>query len=245
MIDLEIVDKAFKDYTSKFDMSNEKIALKYEHTFEVARVTEIIGKKMGLVEDDKKLAITIAYLHDIGRFEQIVKTDSFKDSITDHAENGADLLFKRNLIENFKVDKEYYDIIEKAVRLHNKLKLSNDLSEREEFFAKLIRDADKIDIFRVNNKFYKKYFEQMPLKVNLDDFYKHREINVKNTNSKTDALLCQMAFIFDLNFKESIDTLNELGYYKEFIDRVNVKEEYKDLFKELANETFKALGMKG
>lgn len=35
MIDLENVDKTFKDYVSKFDLNNITIKRKYEHTLRV------------------------------------------------------------------------------------------------------------------------------------------------------------------------------------------------------------------
>ena len=61
------------------------------------------------------LALAIAYFHDIGRFEQVVKTGTFKDGKEDYADNGADLLIKRNLIKELNVPEEYYRIIGRTI----------------------------------------------------------------------------------------------------------------------------------
>ena len=41
------------------------------------------------------------------------------------------------------------NIAETAIRLHNKLTLPENLDQRTRTFAKVLRDADKCDIFRV------------------------------------------------------------------------------------------------
>ena len=56
---------------------------------------------MGLGEEDIFLAKIIALLHDIGRFEQLKLYDSFEPGIFDHAQYGADILFREGESENF------------------------------------------------------------------------------------------------------------------------------------------------
>ena len=48
----------------------------------------------------------------------------------------------RKYIENDKYD----EIIRKAIKNHNKFEIEKRLTEKELIFAKIIRDADKIDI---------------------------------------------------------------------------------------------------
>ena len=46
------------------------------------------------------------------------------------------------------VDQDKYDeLIKIAVKNHNKYKIEDGLTQEQELFAKIIRDADKIDIF--------------------------------------------------------------------------------------------------
>ena len=72
--------------------------------------------------------------------------------IGDHVRIGADILFKEGLIDSFQIDtfpREYYGICEDSIRLHNKLSLPSGLSGEGRLFADIIRDADKVDIFRM------------------------------------------------------------------------------------------------
>lgn len=233
MIDLNIVDKEFREFVKGFDMSVERIALKFEHTFEVVKVTEKICKLKNLNDEDTALAKTIAYFHDLGRFIQVQRIDSFDDSILDHAVLGVELLFDNNYIEKFNIDKKYYDIIYKAIINHNTLTIEEGLNERELFFSKLIRDADKIDILRVNIKYRKPEFIEKPSVRVMEDFNNNVIIKKGDCHNRTDKILLLLAFIYDINFKESYIVLNELNYYKDFIDMMKVSEDTKEILKEV------------
>lgn len=242
-MDIDFIDKKFKEYVNTFNMEDENIYLKYEHTFEVVKFSERIAQKLNLNEEEITLAKAIAYFHDIGRFEQVTSTNTFQDSVMDHADYGVDLLFNRKLIENFNVDKKYYQVIEKAVRNHNKLKILDELEENEEVFVKLIRDADKIDIYRVRVKYMENLFLGVPQEINVNDFYNHKLINLKNRKNKSDAILCVMAFIYDFNFKETKEVLKETNYYQEFINSIKVDKEVKDIFNKAKEEVYKYLNI--
>ena len=240
-MDINFIDKTFKEYVNTFDMEDKNIYLKYEHTFEVVKFSENIARKLNLNEEEINLAKTIAYLHDIGRFEQVTQTNTFQDSVIDHADYGIDLLFNRGLIEKFDIDKKYYQVIEKAVKNHNKLQILDELEENEEVFVKLIRDADKIDIYRVRVKYLENLFEGVPQPININDFYNHNLIDLKNRKSKSDSLLCVMAFVYDFNFRQTKEVLKETNYYQEFIRSIKVDDEVKDIFEKAKKEVYEYL----
>lgn len=245
-IDINFIDKIFKEYVNTFNIEDENIYLKYEHTLEVVNLIEQIANKLGLNAEQISLAKTIAYLHDIGRFEQVATTNTFQDSVMDHADNGVNLLFNRGLIKKFNIDKKYYQVIEKAIRNHNKLEIVDDLEKDEEVFVKLIRDADKVDIYRVRVKYLDNNFLEVPHEINLNDFYNHKCINLKNRKNKSDSLLCVMAFVYDFNYQETIEVLKETKYYEKFFDNINVskEKEVKGVFEKLKKETYKYLNIK-
>lgn len=84
-IDLEYARKSFQEYLSAYDAKDEKIKLKRVHTFCVVKAAEYITTREKISEEDKELALLIALLHDIGRFEQLKKYNSYDDNIMDHA----------------------------------------------------------------------------------------------------------------------------------------------------------------
>ena len=243
-MDINFIDKMFKEYVNTFNMEDENIYLKYEHTFEVVKFSEEIARKLNLNEEEINLAKAIAYFHDIGRFEQVTLTNTFQDSVMDHADYGIDLLFNRGLIEKFNIDKKYYQVIYKAVKNHNKLEILDEIEKEEEVFVKLIRDADKVDIYRVRVKYMDNIFEGVPQNININDFFNHKLINLKNKKTKSDSLLCVMAFVYDFNFKETKEVLKETNYYQEFINSIKVEEEIKDIFDKAKKEVYKYLDIK-
>ena len=147
-----IVDE-FNKYTAAYDIEDPKINLKVKHTYRVAALCEEIARSIGLSDNDIDIAWTCGMLHDIGRFEQVKRYGTFFDAQSvDHAQFGADLLFKDNLYEVFVADgdNEKRSLIEKAIRVHNVFRLPENMTEREIMFSNILRDADKIDILRVN-----------------------------------------------------------------------------------------------
>lgn len=153
MLDRKRAEEAFNTYTAKYDQSNTLIWLKVVHTFKVAENCDRIGNSLCLKGDDADLAWLLGLLHDFGRFEQVRRYNTFSDAASvDHAELGADILFKEGFLKDYIPDGMSEDsirILETAIRLHNKLALPEGLDERTELFCNIIRDADKADIFRV------------------------------------------------------------------------------------------------
>lgn len=143
--------RAFEQYVSAYDANDPKIRLKIEHSFRVADLSEGIAETVDGA--DREFAWTIGLLHDIGRFEQVRRYHTFVDADSvDHAQLGADLLFQEGLISEFtgnSLDMERQRLMETAIRGHNAYRLPEGLTEEERCFCDILRDADKIDIFRV------------------------------------------------------------------------------------------------
>ena len=100
--DIESNFDAFNDYASKFDLNVNMIGYKFEHSYRVMKLSEDIAKSIGLKKDDVYLAALIGLLHDIGRFEQWTKYQTYSDSETfDHSSYAVKLLFDEGLIKEF------------------------------------------------------------------------------------------------------------------------------------------------
>jgi len=153
----------------------------------------------------------------------VVRFGTFRDAISvDHAQFGADLLFKEGLIEKFGIqDSVVLNLIETAIRNHNVFKLPDDLDEKELLFSKLIRDADKIDIMRANVAFpleeicnvtteelYSASVEQST----VDAFLRHETIYRGKNMGVADGIMNQIAFIFALEFPISLEIMIERGH---------------------------------
>ncbi|MBQ7141046.1 MAG: HD domain-containing protein [Bacilli bacterium] len=240
-MDLDIAIKAFNEYVNTFDMNNDKIKLKHIHTFEVVNKSEMLAKKLKLNDEDIFLAKLIGLLHDIGRFEQVTKYDSFKDIDMDHADFGVKLLFEENMIRKFISDEKYDDIIYNAVKYHNKFEIPNNLDEKTELFCKIIRDADKIDIYRVRTEEYENLFYDEVSDYVLTEFNNNEPVKHKYVKNKTDSLIVIFAFFYDVNFKESFEILKETKIFDNFVNSIKVSENNKELFENIKNKLYKYL----
>mgnify|MGYP003178858069 CR=1 FL=1 len=100
-MDLSHAVRKFEEYLDHYDRDDDKIRLKITHTYGVVEYSRKIALRLGLPEEDVELAQIIGLLHDIGRFEQIKRFDSFEPATMDHAEFGVRILFEEGMIRRF------------------------------------------------------------------------------------------------------------------------------------------------
>lgn len=230
-IDRERVRKTFAEYTDRYDSSDEKIKLKINHTYRVAGLCDRIADDLGLTGDDREIAWLLGMLHDVGRFEQIKRYGTFNDAMSvDHAQFGADLLFNEGLLEEYVpglLKDEERPLIELAIRQHNVYRLPEDLTEREAVFCKIIRDADKIDIFKVNidtpmEEIYDVTTEELKGGVISDEVLKafDEEHCILKSIRKTavDHLVGHVSLAYELEFPISLKLAVEQGYIEQMMN---------------------------
>ena len=253
VINRKNVINAFAEYVRNYDPSDEKIKLKIDHTYRVAGLCQRIAESLGLSEPDVDIAWLLGMLHDIGRFEQIRRFGTFNDvQSVDHAEFGADLLFKEGLIRKFA--EGYYEecelaepenqedeqiiknnehhnkdtgLLEMAIRQHNKYRVKEDLTERQRMFCDILRDADKVDIFKVNADIpmeiiYDVTTEELKngiiTKEVLESFYKKETVLKSVRRSAVDHIVGHISLLFELVYKESYRQAKEQGYVYKLLD---------------------------
>lgn len=227
IIDMIEAKKAFKEYVKKYNPEDEKIKIKIVHIEKVAENSKRIAQNLGLSQEDVELAELIGLLHDIGRFEQVRLYHTFvdKDSIN-HGEYGAKILFEDGLIRNFIKDNKFDKIIKLAIVNHNRADIEEDLTERERLHAKIIRDADKTDIFRILISGDKKAIWE---KADLSDdkisdeiyreFVEDKRINYKERKTSADILVSHFNYVYDLNFPETRKIIRDNKYIDKLYQR--------------------------
>ena len=199
--------KAFNNYAKQFDLKCPHIKKKLIHSFNVAKYAEIIGKNIFDSKEDIYVCFVIGLLHDISRFKQWTLYSSYNDTKEySHPEKSAEILFDEKYIKQFPIDKKYYDIIKFAIANHGALEI--DENQRDETllkFAKMIRDADKLDLLRQSMKqgqpsFSNEYNTDKISDEVLKTFYKKQCIKKADCKSVADRAIMQTAMSFDLNF---------------------------------------------
>ena len=225
----------FNKYVSQFDQSNSKVSNKISHTYRVVKLASIISDKLNLNKEDKETLLKIALLHDIGRFYQVQVNNSFSDFKFDHSDYGIKYLFEEGHIRDYNDNKEVDEIIKKAIYFHNKH--TNDIPPLDDYtkmFVDLIRDIDKIDIYYMVSLMSPfKIQKDKLLPSYLDDFRNNKLVRRLPQETKLDNFIVLCGFIYDFNYEESIDLLQEKGYIDKFFNNVEVDENSIDLFNEI------------
>lgn len=231
MIELGKCKNLFKTYVDSYNMNDDKIHLKYYHTFRVTNFCREISQSLCLNNEDVEIAELIGILHDIGRFEQIRVYNTFidKDSI-DHADYGVDILKSNNFIEEFVSDETIQNIILVAIHNHNKFVIENGLDEKTNLFCKIIRDADKLDIFdnfiKMESKI--KHTETLISSKVLDSLLNNHAIKDIDMQTEMDYYLRQVGMLYDLNFGYSRNYIKQNNIANKLIDRIIEKNDHEN-----------------
>ena len=240
--------KWFNSYTNKFAMENEKdqknINLKIDHSLRVvADMEEIIGG-FTMSEEEKYLAKIIALYHDIGRFKQYQEYQTFSDyKSKDHGSLGVEVIKENKLVEDLKQD--YQNIIYKAIEQHNKAVIDQDYfaSEKEILFAKLIRDADKLDIFnifveRYENGSQKDFIIKLSTDPKISDEVYEKVLNKEAINydkleTLNDLKMMQLSWVYDINFDKTIEIIKDRKYIDTIYNSMEKTEEVEHVYNEI------------
>ena len=211
------------------------IRLKEIHTGYVTANTRALGKHLGCNEHDTALAEIIGLFHDVGRFRQYAVYRTFNDAVSeDHADLGLHVLNEGDFLK--RLSPSDADAVCFAIRYHNKKEIAPTEDRRKLFFAKLIRDADKLDIYRVLLPFLTADgAEKAPNFVPSDaaqevspnfvtDFAAGRQADYYRLRTHGDRKIVRLMWIYDINFMWTLRRIVERGYVDAFIESLPVQD---------------------
>ena len=120
--------------------------LKLVHTRKVVEAACAIAKGEGFDAPTARACEAAALLHDTGRYEQLRVYNTFRDSDSvDHAVFSHDIVKEKGWLDGW----EDKDAILAAVLYHNRREIPEGLDPLTLACSRTVRDADKLDIFRV------------------------------------------------------------------------------------------------
>ncbi len=229
-LDIEKIKKEFIKYTENYNLRDEMLKNKQQHSIRVMEINRDIAIRLKLTQEEIDIATLIGLLHDIARFEQYKRYGTFKDRESiDHGDYAIEIL-KTELRKYIETD-QYDEIIKKAIKNHNKYEIEKGLTEKELVFAKMIRDADKIDIFYESVEIFWKGKEQIVEKSKitpdvLEQFKNKSQIKRgMSQNTEINQIIFVIAFIFDINFDESFEIIRQKDYINKILNRYNMSDE--------------------
>ena len=214
--ELSKIENWFKAYIRTLPHNNGDmhpfLKLKVEHSKRVAKDTRCLAQDIDWPLSDVNVAETLGLLHDIGRFSQLIEFGTFDDAESvNHGERGWNIITQSNVLSSLS-NRDQKRILD-GVHYHNSKMISEHLDNESLPFVKLIRDADKLDIFRVvqdavQRDGFQELSEMLP-QVTLDgpinpkvikELNTHNSCSIGDIKSLADFLLMQLSWFYDINY---------------------------------------------
>ena len=226
-------------YASDDDFLNHNIKLKECHTHRVCQAMRELAGALQMNAKDALLAETIALFHDVGRFPQFKQYRTYKDQISEnHCLLALKVLCEQQVLTGVPADER--GMIEKAIEFHGAKNLP-EMDGRTLHFSKMIRDADKLDIFELLVENYRILAEE-PEKFKwelefpdtpecsveiIDAILNNQMISYEIIKTINDAKLLQLGWVFDVYFDHTLKQIYDRGYLQAIVDLLPDTEEIK------------------
>jgi len=216
----------FDDYVTGFYTDdvrvNANLKLKEDHTRRTCEEMNYLTEALGLDDNGKRIAETVALFHDIARFEQFARYHTYNDwESIDHCKYALVILRDKKLLDRIPSAEKGW--IEKAIEYHGLRELPAGLDEQTLLFSKLIRDADKLDIFFWVVRDYAEYkkdpdnfllqleFPDEPYcsPAVIEQILKGERVDYSLLRTMNDMRLLQLGWVYDINFTASLKRLKQ------------------------------------
>ena len=211
------IQKWFHKYVKNITPDSGKlitlIQLKLDHSLNTADHSMAIGEDMRWSRSDILTAEALGLLHDVGRFSQLVEFGTFSDTGSiNHGECGYKIVKQFNILSPLAPDDQ--SRILDGIRYHNLAEIPQHINSDSLRFVKLVRDADKLDIFRVISDSIKNNrlddYPEITLNIDINgpvnpsalaQVLNKQIVAYKNVKSLADFGLTQLSWIYDINYK--------------------------------------------
>lgn len=191
------------------------VKMKLEHTDFVQLHSKELAFELGFDRHDVFLAELLGLLHDVGRFRQFQVYKTFVDAQSeDHALLGLKVIADNGLLDELTENER--ELVCFSIANHNKRAVETTNDERKMLFAKLIRDADKLDIFRVLSPYLEPTDGRGVNPVFLDEFTRGVQCDYSKIETLDDRKIVRLIWVYDINFSWTMKHVAERGY----IDRI-------------------------
>lgn len=224
----DLAQKNFKKYFDSFTGLSEdqrnNFLIKYEHSLRVAELCVTIARNLKLTEEEQETAFLSGIFHDIGRFKQLIEFNTFNDTLSvDHADYSVQVINENAMLDGF--NEEYKNKILQAIQFHNKRELPKESVQDELSCARILRDADKLDILQVITDYYTNpravpnhtlTWEMPKGGIVSAEVAKQilagKLVSKADVSSLIDIKIMQLSWAFDINYKPSFDILMRQRY---------------------------------
>jgi hypothetical protein len=161
----------------------------------------------------------------------------------DHAPVSTKLIQEMDFYSKLTADIQL--IILKTIDVHNKLKLPKLDNEQQTQFARLLRDADKLDIYESSYRFFKERQGVQPIMtfdlINsievsekiIKSIIAGKTAAVEDMKTMNDYKLFLLSMAFDLNFKYTFRIMSEKQYIQKIYETLPKRDQIIDVYRSI------------
>lgn len=217
------------------DFQKDFMEEKIKHSYQVLGMGNLLLKHEACFEilskEDKDYLQAVVLLHDVGRFEEIIKKKSGERF--DHGVRGAQILEENDLFnapDCVLPIRHHGHLIDYLYNDEDFKRLPETMRQRVRLVSFLVRDADKLANFymlaknfkEIEDVFFAAYCFKEPhsQKISAEvwaDFMAHKSVRREYACNFADMALFFVAWVYDLNFKTSFEVLEKLRIMEKLI----------------------------
>ena len=205
-----------KSYYNEDEQIQHAMLLKEAHTGRVQKIIRELAIHLGLNEEDVALAEIMGLLHDVGRFRQFTVYRTFKDHLSeDHATAGLKLMEDYRLLDGLLPWEQ--SLVRFAVERHNKKAIGSAPDACHLGYAKMLRDADKLDIYHVLEPFLPSEDGSGVSPNFIEKFVEGVQCDYTMVGTEDDKKLVRLMWAYDIYFSWTLKRIEERGYLEKLI----------------------------
>jgi HD superfamily phosphohydrolase YqeK len=212
-----------KEFLGEKGKPDSLIRMKLIHSRKAAEICRSLAEELGWSSEDNITASALGLLHDVGRFSQFAEYGTFADADSlDHGERGRIVIKESGVLSSCSATNQ--DQILNGILFHNRRTIPSDADPESLPFVKLVRDADKLDIYRIireriaTNNLGNHLKEALWIRAEgpanplaLAEIRNRQTVSFENILTVADFTLMQMSWVFDINYPPARQRISEDG----------------------------------
>ena len=238
---------AFEEYFQSLIIDSPENQAQFEdiraHSLRVVTNSLLLANVLLQTEDEKKIVTMNALFHDMGKASLISKNIEALNIQRDHATVSAKIIQQMEFYQGLSADVQL--IVLRSVENHNKIKLPKLDNDQQTLFARLLRDADKLDIFDSSFRYFKEKFGVQPyvtkdlnnsIEVSekiLKSILAGKNAAFEDMKSMNDYKLLLLSMAFDLNFKYTFRVMSEKQYIQKIYETLPKRDPIIDVYRNI------------
>ena len=229
--------KWFRHYIRQFAQKGNRmhplLQLKARHSERVAKEARALASDLGWSPGYRNAAEALGLLHDTGRFSQFAEHRTFADTMSfDHGECGWTIA--RKIAPLSCLPRAERKRILDGIRYHNRRVIPDTIAPRRRAFLNLVRDADKLDIFRVTLELVERNgfqdlpdmlpditLDRAPSPAIIQELYRRQTCSLRKVKSLGDFFVMQLSWIYDLHYAPTRRRIVERGILSQILGLID------------------------